>query len=156
SILMIPLAIAGLAFINTGLGRSRNAAHMMLGSLCVIAVASVVYVILGFSLQGYPAGPGYGLIAQGRTWDWLGAMPLFMRGLSLGFNTASLSALLGLMSIVFAATIPLGSAADRWKLSGMCLSTLLFAGLTYPVFAHWAWSGWLDGLGKNFGIGVGF
>ena len=156
SILLIPLAIAGLALINTGLGRSRNAAHMMLGSLCVIAVAAMVYVIVGFSWAGYRGGAGYGLMIQGKTWDWLGAMPLFMRGLTLGLNSASLAALLGLMSVVFAAVIPLGSAAGRWKLGGMCLSTVFLAGWTYPVFAHWAWSGWLDGLGKNFDLGVGF
>ena len=155
-ILMIPLAIAGLALINTGLGRSRNAAHMMLGSLCVIAVAGIVYVILGFSLQGYRGGPAYGFLIQGKAWEWLGAMPLFFRGLSPGFNSAALMALLGLMSVAFAAIIPLGSAADRWTLSGMCISTVLFAGLTFPLFAHWAWAGWLNGLGKNFGIGVGF
>lgn len=156
SILMIPLAIGGLALINTGLGRSRNAAHMMLGSLCVIAVAAIVYVIWGFSIQGYRGGPGYGILIQGKTWEWLGAMPLFLRGLSPGFNSAGLMALLGLMSVAFAAVIPLGSAADRWRLSGMCISTVLFAGLTYPLFAHWAWAGWLDRLGKNFGVGVGF
>jgi Amt family ammonium transporter len=155
-ILLIPLAIGGLALINTGLGRSRNAAHMMLGSLCAIAVAGIVYVILGFSIQGYRGGPGYGLLVQGKTWEWLGAMPLFLRGVSLSFNSAALTALLGVMSVAFAAVIPLGSAADRWKLSGICISTVLFAGVTYPLFAHWAWAGWLDGLGKNFGIGVGF
>ena len=156
SILLIPMAIAGLALINTGLGRSRNAAHTMLGSLCVIAVAAIVYVIVGFSWAGYRGGAGYGLMVQGRTWDWLGAMPLFLRGLTPGLNSASLTALLGLMSVVFTAVIPLGSAAGRWKLGGMCLSTVFLAGWTYPVFAHWAWSGWLDGLGKNFDLGVGF
>lgn len=156
SILLIPLAIAGLSLINTGLGRSRNAAHLMLGCLCLISVAGLVYVVVGFSLLGYPGGPGYGLIAQGKTWEWLGALPLFMRGLPLGLNAPSLAALLGLMSVVFAAVIPLGSAAGRWKLSGMCLSTVLFAGWTVPVFGHWAWSGWLAGLGRNFGIGAGF
>lgn len=155
-ILMVPFAIAGLALINTGLGRSRNAAHMMLGALCVMGVAALVYVVVGFSFAGYRGGSGYGLFIQGRTWEWLGAMPLFMRGFALGLNSASLTALLGLMSVVFTAVIPLGSTADRWRLGGMCLSTAFLAGLTYPVFAHWAWAGWLDALGKNFEIGVGF
>src|SRR5450755_4433958 len=110
SILLIPLAIAGLVLMNTGLGRSRNASHMMLGSLCVIAVAGLVYVIVGFSWAGYRGGAGYGLMIQGKTWDWLGAMPLFLRGLNLGLNSPSLTALLGLMSVVMAAVIPLGSA----------------------------------------------
>ncbi|HVP52519.1 MAG TPA: hypothetical protein VMT05_10435, partial [Terriglobales bacterium] len=42
-ILLVPLAGAGLAFINTGLGRSRSAAHAMLVSLCAVAVAALVY-----------------------------------------------------------------------------------------------------------------
>src|SRR5208283_428089 len=42
-ILLIPLAAAGIALINTGLGRSRNAAHMMLTSLCAMGVAAMVY-----------------------------------------------------------------------------------------------------------------
>jgi len=156
SILLIPLAIAGMALINTGLGRSRNAAHMMVGSLCVIGVAALVFVVVGFSWAGYRGGAGYGLFIQGRTWEWLGGMPLFMRGLTMGLNPAALTALLGLMSVAFTAIIPLGSAADRWKLGAMCLSTVFLASWTYPVFAHWAWAGWLDGLGRNFAMGVGF
>src|SRR5262249_5597252 len=42
-------AIAGLALINTGLGRSRNSAHAMLAALCAAAVAAIVYVICGFA-----------------------------------------------------------------------------------------------------------
>ncbi len=40
-ILLVPCAGAGLALINAGLGRSRNAAHSLLSSLCVVAVAAV-------------------------------------------------------------------------------------------------------------------
>ena len=48
-ILLVPLAAAGLSLINTGLGRSRSAAHAMLAALCVMAVAAVVYFVCGFS-----------------------------------------------------------------------------------------------------------
>jgi hypothetical protein len=34
---LIPLVALGLALINTGLGRSRSAAHTMLYSLCVFS-----------------------------------------------------------------------------------------------------------------------
>ena len=53
SILLVPLAVAGLALINNGLGKSRSAAHAMLASLCVIAVAAIVYVAIGFSWEGF-------------------------------------------------------------------------------------------------------
>ena len=38
-LLIAPLAIAGVALINTGLGRSRSAAQALLGNLAVAAVA---------------------------------------------------------------------------------------------------------------------
>ena len=42
-LLLSPLAIAGLALINQGLGRSRSAAHAMLGTLCTLAIACLLY-----------------------------------------------------------------------------------------------------------------
>ena len=60
------------------------------------------------------------------------------------------------MSAGLAAMIPLGSGADRWRLGAACLSTTVFAAWTYPLFAHWVWSGWLAQLGTNYGLGQGF
>ncbi len=37
-LLLVPLAIAGVALINTGLGRSRSAAQSLLGNLAILAV----------------------------------------------------------------------------------------------------------------------
>ena len=48
---MVPLAIAGLALINSGLSRSRSAAHAMLAPLCVMAVAVLAYFVCGRWLQ---------------------------------------------------------------------------------------------------------
>ena len=78
------------------------------------------------------------------------------RGLPLDGSPASLAALLGMRSVGLAAMIPLGSGADRWRLSAACASTTVFAAWTYPLFAHWVWSGWLAQLGTNHGLGQGF
>ncbi len=40
-LLLAPLAIAGVALVNTGLGRSRSAAQSLLGSLAMISVAVI-------------------------------------------------------------------------------------------------------------------
>ena len=72
-------------------------------------------------------------------------------------SRASLAALLQLLSVGLAALIPLGAAAERWRLRACCLSTALLAGITYPLFAHWVWGGgWLARLGANYGLGLGF
>jgi Amt family ammonium transporter len=148
AILLSPLAMAGLAFMNTGLSRSRNAAHMMLASLCVIALAGLTFLAIGFSWQGYEGSPSYALMAGGRSWNWIASLPFFLRGMPLDISKPALAALFGMMSAGLAAMIPLGSAADRWKLGSICLSTAILTGWTYPLFAHWAWGGgWLAGLG---------
>ena len=156
-ILLIPLAGAGLGLVNTGLTRSRSAAHVMLASLCVFAVAAMVYVIVGFSLQGAPGRPAHVLMIGGKAWNWIAAEPLFLRGLRFDLSSVSLILLLQMFSVGLAAMIPLGAGAERWKLGGSCAATILLAGWTYPLFAHWVWSeGWLSQLGSMYGLGNGF
>src|SRR6266436_4736242 len=115
-ILLVPFAGAGLSLINTGLGRSRSAAHSMLASLCVIAVAALVYLVCGFAWQGFIGRPGHVLNLAGKTWNWIAFEPLFLRGLKLDGSPASLAVWLQMLSVGLAAQIPLGSGADRWKL----------------------------------------
>ena len=146
-ILLIPCASAGLALINAGLGRFRNAAHSMTSALCVIAVAAGVYFVVGAAWQGYTGQPAYALHAAGRDWNWIGAERFFLRGVESG-GASSLAALFGLLGAGLAAIIPLGSGADRWRLGSACASTALLAAVTYPLFAHWAWGGgWLAQMG---------
>jgi Amt family ammonium transporter len=156
-ILLVPLGSAGLALINTGLGRSRSAAHAMLGSLCVVAVAAIVYVIWGFSLGGFAGRPALVIEAGGKIWNWVAKEAFFLRGVQFDGSPASLSILLQMFSVGLAALIPLSAGADRWRLGATCLSTVLLAGITYPFFSHWVWGGgWLAQLGANCGLGRGF
>lgn len=144
-ILLAPLAIAGLALMNAGLGRSRSAAHAMLGSVAVTAVAALVYVVFGYCWQGPP----------GRSWSWIGAFPPLMHGLPSYGIRGVLAAWMQIFGVAMAAIIPLGAGNDRWRLSASCVSTVMLAGWTYPLFAHWAYSGWLRNLGYVDAGGAG-
>ncbi len=156
-VLLVPCAAAGLALVNTGLGRSRSAAHMMMSSLCVLGVAALVYFVCGFAWQGFAGIPSHLLIIGRKPWSWLGAGPILLRRHPLDGSPASLAVLLGMFSVSLAALIPLGSGADRWRLGAGCASTAVLAGWTYPLFAHWVWGeGWLAQLGANYGLGRGF
>ena len=155
-VVLIPCAAAGLALINAGLGRFRNASHSMLSALCVIAVAAAVYFAIGAAWQGSVGQPAFAVHVAGQDWNWIGAGRFFLRGLELG-GWSSLATLFGLMSVGIAAIIPLGGGADRWRLGASCASTVLLAGWTYPLFAHWAWGGgWLaqQGFIDSGGAGV--
>ena len=156
-LLLAPLAGAGVALVNTGLGRSRNAAHAMMSSLCVLAVASCAYFVFGRAFQGFGGLPSHSLSIGGKAWDWIGAQPLFFIGLPANGSPALLAAWMGMIAAGFTGLIPLGSGSDRWRLSAVCISTALLAGWTFPLFAHWAWGGgWLAQLGTNFGLGQGY
>ncbi len=157
SIFLVPLAAAGLALMNVGLGRSRSAGHMMMASLSALAVAGLAYFVCGFAWQGFTGGPGHSLNLFGNSWNWIAAEPFLFRKFSFEGSVASLTALFQMFCVGLAALIPLGSGADRWRLRASCLSTALLAAWTYPLFAHWVWGGgWLAQLGVNYGIGRGF
>jgi len=157
SILLIPFALAGLALLNTGMARSRNAAHLMMSSLCVLASAAAAYFVLGFAWQGTIGGPAHVVTVNGKEWNWLAAQPLFWRGLDWNGSAGALTAGMQMLAVALAALIPLGCAAERWRLSAQCVSAALLAGFVYPLFAHWAWGGgWLAQLGVNYGLGHGF
>jgi ammonium transporter, Amt family len=156
-ILLVPLAGAGLSLIDSGLGRSHSAAHSMLAALCAIGVAAVIYFSCGFAWQGYIGRPAHVFQVAGKAWNWLASERFFFRGLDFDGSPASLAAGLQMLSVGVAALIPLGSGAGRWRLGAICMSTALLAGCTYPLFAHWVWSGgWLEQLGVNYGLGHGF
>ena len=116
-VLLAPLAAAGMALINTGLGRSRSAAHSMLAALCVMSVAAIVYCMIGFSWQGYAGGAAHSLSVGGKPWSWIAAEPFFLRGRALDGSPVSLVVLFGMISVGIAALIPLGAArtAGAWE-----------------------------------------
>jgi len=156
-VLLVPLAAAGIALMGAGLGRARSAAHAMLASLCLVAVAALAYFVCGFAWQGAAGRSAHFLMVGGKPWGWIGAERFFLRSVPFDGSPVSLAAALQLFSVGIAALIPLGTGNERWRLGAACASTALLAGFTYPVFAHWAWGGgWLAQLGVNHGLGQGF
>jgi len=156
AILLLPLAVAGLALINTGFGRGRNAAHSMICAISVFSVAALVYLAVGFSLQSYPGGPSLALALDGRSWSLLGAAPVMMGGHLFSQPALALLACLQLFAVGLAAVIPLGAGSGRWRLGACCASSALLAGIVYPLFAHWVWGGgWLAQLGQLERCGSG-
>ncbi len=156
-IFLVPLAGAGLAIINTGLNRSRSASHAILSSLCVSSVAMLVYFALGFSVQSVYGVPSHTVHCIGKQWSLLGKGPIFLHGFVFDLTNAPLVFLYSMFGVALASVIPISTGAERWKLVASALSTAFLAGVTFPLFSHWVWSGgWLSQLGHNSGLGLGF
>jgi ammonium transporter, Amt family len=160
-VLLAPLAIAGLALVNTGLGRSRSAAQAILGNLVIISVAAIAFALFGAAiagnLPGTPGGAGHAFHLAGHAWNWIGSGSLLLSGFGSLPVPAELALLFEMVGVAFAAIIPWGSGADRWRLAAGCAASALIAGIVCPLIMHWIWGGgWLAGLGANFSLGAGF
>jgi len=156
-LLLAPLAIAGVALINCGLGRSRSAAQALVGNLALVAVAVIVFALLGASFAGTLGTAEIVVHAGGKTWNVLGLGRFLLRGLGGADPHAQLALLFEFTAVAMAVIIPWGSGADRWRLAAGCASAAVLAGIVFPLAAHWIWAGgWLQMLGANFTLGDGF
>ncbi|HUD14709.1 MAG TPA: hypothetical protein VMQ56_13740 [Terracidiphilus sp.] len=156
-LLLAPLSIAGVALINTGLGRSRSAAQSLLGSLTIVAVAAIAFALVGASLTGSIGAAGHVFHLAGKPWNWLGAGRFFLGGLRSAPAPAQLGLLFEFLAVAMAALIPWGSGANRLRLTAGCAIAAVLAAIVFPLLAHWVWSGgWLAQLGVNFSLGSGF
>ncbi len=154
-LLLAPLTIAGIALINTGLGRSRSAAQSLLGNLAIVAVTAIVFAVVGAAWAGSAGFHSFQL--AGKPWNWLGAGPLLLGGFGSAPPQTQLALLFEFLAVALAAQVPWGSGADRWRLTAGCASAAVLAAIVFPLLAHWVWGGgWLAQLGVNFGLGAGF
>ena len=161
-LLLAPLAIAGVALINTGLGRSRSAAQALLGNLAIVAVAAVVFALVGSAFAGaLPGGAGHTFSLAGKPWNWLGEGPFLLGGMSAAPAKAQLSLMFEFLAVAMAALLPWGSGADRLRLVAGGTIAAVLAAIVFPLAAWWVWgAGWLSQLGVDFPVkgvtGAGF
>lgn len=153
-LLLAPLAIAGLALVNTGLGRSRSAAQSLLGCAVIFAVAIIWFAALGSVF----AGPIHPLVltVAGKPWSLLSLSPWLLGSFQKVSSLEQLRMLFLLLAAAMVALIPWGAGADRLRLSAGGLISGMFAVAIFPLAAHWMEFGWLAQLGVTFGLGFGF
>lgn len=154
-LVLAPLALAGVALMNTGLGRSRSAAQSLLGCIAILALAVICFAIVG---SGLAVAGGHGTLwIAGRRWDWIGTGPWFGRALDTGNWQIRFGFVLELLAVGMCGLIPWGAGADRWRLAGGCAAAAVLGLLTFPLAAHWIWGGgWLAELDASFGANAAF
>jgi Amt family ammonium transporter len=135
---------AGFAFLEAGLTRMKNVGHIAAKNVLILAIASVVYYLVGF---GIAFGDGGNSVVGGS-----GFLPSVGELLSIGKAPFSwFSDVPGaagyLFEVAFAAVslaIVWGAMAERTRLWVYFAFGVIFT-LFYSVVSHWIWSpdGWL-------------
>jgi len=140
---------AGFAFLEAGLTRMKNAAHIAGKNVLIFALSSLVYWTVGFGLA---FGDGNGFLGLN------GFLPSVDELLAVGqapfaFFTSIPGGSAYLFEVVFAGVslaIVWGAMAERAKLSVYFLFGAAFT-VVYSIVSHWVWhsGGWLYGLGMQ-------
>jgi len=157
----------GFALLETGLCRSKNAAHTMAMNFVIYGIGVLGFWACGFAFQmggvgalAYYNGPDilHNMVEFslfGHPFKVLGYKGFFLTGEANDMSVLGMF----LFQMVFmdtAATIPTGALAERWKFSAFLIYGLFMSMILYPVYACWVWGGgWLSQLGVNFGLGNG-
>jgi len=151
---LVMLMTPGLALFYGGMVRGKNVLGTIMQSFIAIAVISIQWILIGYSLS---FGPDVnGLIGN---LDWIG-----LNGVGIEPNpdyapTIPHMAFMmyqGMFAVITPALIT-GAFAERIKFSAYLLFTLLWSTLVYDPVAHWIWGagGWLRGMGTlDFAGGI--
>jgi Amt family ammonium transporter len=145
---LVMIMLPGLALFYGGLVRRKNVLSTIMHSFFGLALVSVVWVIVGFTLAFGPDVGGLGLIGglDFAMFNNVGLEP------SANYATTVPFVLFAAFQLMFAAITPAlitGAFAERKRFSAFVLFTILWSIVVYSPLAHWVWStdGWLYKLG---------
>lgn len=161
---------AGLVLISVSELEPTRAWHAALGALAALGVVTIGYWAFGFALQFGGVGLIYARpeLAQ-MVWEWSMLSSEWgigwgMAGLSgwflSGGNVTAMSYALFLAHLPWALTaamIPVVALRDRAPAIATVAIAFIVGAIVYPVAGNWVQGGgWLNGLGRNLGLGHGF
>lgn len=141
TVLVLMMTIPGIALFYGGLVRRKNMLSVIMQSLSIVAVISIIWVVFGYSLA-FGSGFDGNLFRYGIG----GFDKVMLKGISLDtITTGGIPELLFVMfQCMFAVITPaliLGAFAERVKLSGFLMFTILWSVFVYMPMAHWVWGG---------------
>jgi Amt family ammonium transporter len=128
--------------------RRKNVLSTIMHSFFGLALVSVVWVLVGFSLAFGTDVGGLGLVGG---LDFAGFMNVGLEP-SAVYGTTIPFVLFAAFQLMFAAITPAlitGAFAERKRFASFVIFTVLWSVLVYSPIAHWVWSadGWLYKLG---------
>ena len=130
---------AGFAMLEAGLVRSKNTTEILTKNFALYAIASVMYLVVGYQIMY-----GGGWFLSGI--EAIDTDQVLADSAAEGFNGGSVysSASDFFFQVVFVATamsIVSGAVAERMKLWSFLAFTVVMTGFIYPMEGAWTWNG---------------
>ncbi|MDX1920380.1 MAG: ammonium transporter [Candidatus Caenarcaniphilales bacterium] len=147
----VMLMTPAVGFFYGGMVRQKNVLAMMGQSMVILALISLQWFLVGYSLSF--AAPAFPWIK-----GWIGSLDWFalnkvtttpFEAYAAGVPHLAFMLFQCMFAVITPALI-IGAFADRVKLDTFILFTLLWSTLVYDPVAHWVWAedGWLKALGS--------
>ena len=140
---MVCLMTPALAFFYGGLGRRKNVINTMMMSVLPLAIASLLWVVAGYSLSFGGHGYFFGNISH-----------LFLHGVSETASSRGLAipdllfAAFQMMFSIICVAILTGSVVGRMRFTPLAIFVVFWLLLVYYPFAHMVWG---DGILAKWG-----
>ena len=143
TILVLLMSVPGIAFFYGGLTKKKNVLNSMFLALIAFAIASVIWVVYGYSFA-FGDTSLHGLIAAPANF--------LMMGIGIDDVTGTIPTILfAAFQLTFAgltAALISGSIVERMKTSSWMIFIVAWVTLVYIPIAHWVWGGgWLMQMG---------
>jgi len=154
---------AGFAMLEAGLVRSKNTAEILTKNVALFAIASIMYMLMGYNIM-YPAdGNGY---IPAFAFDFMFggsenvAADVLAQDPATWYEGSYYSGMSDFFfQVVFVATamsIVSGAVAERMKLWAFLIFAVFMTGFIYPMQGYWKWGGgFLDAANFNDFAGSG-
>ena len=140
--LVLFMTLPGLALFYAGLVRSKNVVSVLMQCFAIACIASIVWVVYGYSLAFRGDGAFVGDLSAA-----------FLSGIGRDTLSGTIPETVFVMfQMTFAIITPalvVGAFAERMKFSAMCLFTVLWLTFVYLPACHMVWGG---GLLAQWGV----
>ena len=143
---LVLFMVPGLALFYGGMVNSKNVVNMLMMNVVTIPIATIIWVVVGFSLAFGASAGGLGIIGD-----------LDKVGLAGLGDEETLFSVFQMMFAIITPALIAGAVAGRMKFSSWVIFAALWSLLIYPVVAHWGFAGdgWLYAWGaRDFAGGL--
>ena len=137
TVLVLLMTIPGVALFYGGMVRGKNVLATTMQSFAIACVASVLWMVAGYSLAFTDGGTANAFIGGLSKAFFAGVTPASLTGTipEYVFITFQMT-----FAIITPALIA-GAFAERMKFSALLIFTILWLFIVYVPVAHWVWGG---------------
>jgi len=143
---LVMVMTPGVALFYGGMVRRKNVLGMLMQSFVVLGIATVIWLLYGYSLA---FGPDVGHVIGSLKWAFLDGVGLDPDPTYSSTLPHQLYMAFQMMFAVLTPALITGAFAERFKFKAFIIFIAVWLTVVYCPIAHWVWGqgGWIGNLG---------